>query len=233
MAQVFSTPINTNDQSFDRVLAAGLPVMALAYSGKVDPGLDSQLAYRAEQDAGKMLVVRLKLEENPEVARRFNLRATTLLTLRDGKELSRVEYPTASDVRSHTDYLMGRGPKPAAPERPAARPGGDGQPITVTDQTFVRDVMQADLPVVVDFWAPWCGPCRMIAPSLEKIAREYGGRLRIAKMNVDENPQTPQQFRVQGIPTLLLVKNGKVVDRIVGALPEPQLRTVVERLTKN
>lgn len=234
MAQTFTTPINTNDQSFDRVLAAGLPVLAVLYSGKIDPALDSQLAYRAEQDAGKLLAVRIKLDENPELARRFGIRGATLLTLRDGKESSRVENPSAADVRAHSDYLLGRGPKPTPPAESRGTNGsGEGRPVTITDQTFAREVMQANLPVIVDFWAPWCGPCRMIAPALEKIARDYAGRVRVAKMNVDENPQTPMQFQVQGIPTLLLVKNGRVVDRIVGALPEPQLRTVVERLAQS
>ena len=105
-------------------------------------------------------------------------------------------------------------------------------PLHVTDATFARDVLNAPLPVMVDFWAEWCGPCRMIAPALEKLAREYAGRARIAKLNVDENPRTQAQYQVQGIPTLLLVKNGKIVDRIVGALPEAQLRMQVERLLK-
>ena len=97
-------------------------------------------------------------------------------------------------------------------------------PVHITDATFQHEVLESQVPVVVDFWAPWCGPCLMIAPSLEKIASEMGGRVKIAKIDVDENPRYAQQYGVQGIPTLLLVRNGKIADRLVGALPEPALR---------
>lgn len=96
-------------------------------------------------------------------------------------------------------------------------------PVKVTDASFEQDVLQSTLPVVVDFWAPWCGPCRMIAPSLEAIAKEYAGKLVVAKVNTDEDQRWAIQYGVQGIPTLLFVKGGKVVDRIVGALPRPVL----------
>ena len=81
---------------------------------------------------------------------------------------------------------------------------------------------------MVDFWAPWCGPCRIIAPALEKIAAEMGGRVKIAKVNVDENQRYAGQYGVQGIPTLLLVRDGKIADRLVGALPEPALRQRIQ-----
>lgn len=102
-------------------------------------------------------------------------------------------------------------------------------PIHVTDAAFEKTVLQSALPVIVDFWAPWCGPCRLIAPTLEKIAKEYAGKLLVAKVNTDENPEWATRFGVQGIPTLLFVANGKVVHRQVGALPEGMLRDVVEQ----
>jgi thioredoxin 1 len=100
-------------------------------------------------------------------------------------------------------------------------------PIHVEDSQFEEKVMKAELPVIVDFWAPWCGPCKMVAPTLDKLAREYAGRLLIAKVNTDENPEWAGRFGVQGIPTMLLVFGGKVVHRQVGALPEPMLRDIV------
>ena len=96
-----------------------------------------------------------------------------------------------------------------------------GRPLTVTDATFERDVLGAgSVPVLVDCWAAWCGPCRIVAPVLDELATEAGGRYRIAKLNVDENKRVPAQFRIQSIPTLLIFKNGQLVDRLVGAQPK-------------
>lgn len=103
------------------------------------------------------------------------------------------------------------------------------EPIHVTDAAFEKSVLQSDLPVVVDFWAPWCGPCRMVAPILDKLAKEYAGKMVIAKVNTDDSPQWAQKFNVQGIPTMLFVADGKVVHQQVGALPEPMLRSTVDQ----
>lgn len=102
------------------------------------------------------------------------------------------------------------------------------EPIHVTDAAFEKAVLQNSLPVIVDFWAPWCGPCRMVAPVLDKIAKEKAGKMVVAKVNTDENPEWAQKYGVQGIPTMLFVIKGKVVHRQVGALPEPMLRTVID-----
>jgi thioredoxin 1 len=93
----------------------------------------------------------------------------------------------------------------------------------VTDQDFEAEVINSPTPVLVDFWAEWCGPCRLIAPAVDQISAEYAGRLKVVKMNVDENPEIPIRFGIQGIPTLLLFKGGQVVEKIVGAAPKPAL----------
>jgi thioredoxin 1 len=103
------------------------------------------------------------------------------------------------------------------------------EPLHVTDDAFEKTVIQSEIPVIVDFWAPWCVPCRMVAPVLDKLAKEYAGKMVIAKVNTDENPQWAQKFNVQGIPTMLFVASGKVVHQQVGALPEPMLRSVVDQ----
>lgn len=101
------------------------------------------------------------------------------------------------------------------------------EPIHVTDAAFEKTVMQSQIPVIVDFWAPWCGPCRSVAPVLDKLAKEYAGKVIVAKVNTDENPDWATKFGVQGIPTMLLVANGKIAHRQVGALPEGMLRDMV------
>jgi len=98
----------------------------------------------------------------------------------------------------------------------------------VSDDTFDSDVLKADGAVLVDFWAEWCGPCKMISPALEEIAKEMGGRVTIAKVNIDDNPLTPQKYGVRGIPTLMLFRDGQVAATKVGALPKNQLQEWVE-----
>ena len=99
---------------------------------------------------------------------------------------------------------------------------------TVTDQSFADDVLGSSQPVLVDFWAEWCGPCRMIAPALEEIAADLGDKVTIAKINIDENPDTPGKYGVRGIPTMLLFKNGEAVAQKVGAAPRSQIQQWLE-----
>jgi thioredoxin 1 len=100
--------------------------------------------------------------------------------------------------------------------------------VAVTDATFDAEVKQADLPVVVDFWAEWCGPCKMIGPALEELSEEFAGRIKIAKVNVDENPETPAVMGIRGIPALFLFKDGQVVSNKVGAAPKAALKGWIE-----
>jgi thioredoxin len=95
--------------------------------------------------------------------------------------------------------------------------------VHVSDDNFDREVLQSPMPVLIDFWAPWCGPCRAIAPVIDTLAEEYAGNLKVGKMNVDENPRTPARYGVRGIPNLVLFKDGQVRQQIVGAVPKTQL----------
>ena len=100
--------------------------------------------------------------------------------------------------------------------------GGDNL-LNVTDGDFESKVLNSDIPVLVDFWAAWCGPCKAIAPTVEELADEYAGRVTVAKMNVDENPQTPGKYSIRSIPTLIVFKGGQVADQFIGAVPKSQL----------
>ncbi len=99
-----------------------------------------------------------------------------------------------------------------------------------TDNTFNSEVLNAKIPVLVDFWAPWCGPCRQLSPIIDEIAKELAGKIEVYKCNVDDNPETPSKFGVRGIPSLMIFKDGKLVDSKVGALPKASL---IEWITKN
>jgi len=101
--------------------------------------------------------------------------------------------------------------------------------LEVTDALFDEEVLKAATPVLVDFWAPWCGPCRMIAPIVGELATEYTGKLKVVKMNTDENSNVPRQFGISGIPTLMLFKGGELVDRIVGAAPKAAIKAMIDR----
>src|SRR5512142_2891618 len=100
--------------------------------------------------------------------------------------------------------------------------------IHITDDTFEQEVLQSQTPVLVDYWAEWCGPCKMIAPALDQIATEYSGRLKVAKLNIDENQSTPPKYGIRGIPTLMLFKNGNVEATKVGALSKTQLAAFID-----
>lgn len=99
----------------------------------------------------------------------------------------------------------------------------------VTDATFEAEVLKSPLPVLVDFWAPWCGPCRAVAPVVEEIANDYNGKLKVLKLNTDENPKTAQSYRISGIPSLMVFKNGQPVEQVVGAVPKTTLSSAVEK----
>lgn len=233
MGHIFDAPIIANDQSLDRLLAADLPLLILFWEEQELPSDVNQALLRlASGEAGRLIVAKINVRENVQAVRRFDIHRTpTLIAVRQGLEIGRVESPTPSDVQEHAQHLLGRSVHPAG--RHVSEPrssAGDDHPIVVTDATFEQRVLRSPLPVLVDFWAPWCGPCHIIAPTIERIAAGYAGRLLVAKVNVDENPIYAGIYNVQSIPTLLMFRNGQVVNRLVGVLPEMHLRAEIERV---
>jgi len=195
----------------------------------------------ARDHGEQMIVARVNAQENPQSVGRFAVGQTPLLVaIREGEIVARVERPTAADLDEQARVVIGEAIPSAAsavgsttsPPLSAKKnqPGAETRPVHVTDATFEAQVLRSDKPVLVDFWAPWCGPCHMIAPVLDKLARDFAGRLRVVKVNVDESPHYAGVYGVQGIPTMLMVQNGVVKDRLVGALPEQYLRQKVETM---
>ncbi|MEQ8386636.1 thioredoxin [Coleofasciculus chthonoplastes] len=101
--------------------------------------------------------------------------------------------------------------------------------VAVTDASFKQDVLDSDVPVLVDFWAPWCGPCRMVAPVVDEIAQQYEGQIKVVKLNTDENPNVASQYGIRSIPTLMIFKGGQRVDMVVGAVPKTTLANTLEK----
>lgn len=227
---IFDTPITTGDNAIDRILGQELPVLLYLYD-KPNPGLEDAFKRVAKENAGDLLVVKVDASANPQVHARFDRPALpALFTLDDGEVESSASHILPEDVDAHADFLMGMGPMPqsTAAETHAKSQKG-ALPVQITDASFKHDVLESDVPVLVDFWAPWCGPCHMVAPVLERLAEQYAGKIKIAKLNVDNNPSMARQFQAMSIPMLLMFKNGQQVGKLVGAHPQGNIEQMIRQ----
>jgi thioredoxin len=245
---VFDVPIHTSAQNVERVFAAGLPIL-LCFEVPVCEHCRSMvptLEELARAYVGRALVVRVDNTEEGELATRYRItRVPTLVFWRDDGEVARIEGAVNyASARNYLAFLLGNGaqPQPASgPSIPLSaaasasastlpKSSKTGEPIAVTDNAFETLVLQSPLPTLVDFWAPWCGPCKMVSPIVEELGRDYAGRLRVAKVNTDENPAWASKLGIMGIPTLIFFKRGREVDRVVGAASKASMRSHIERL---
>ena len=254
-----NTVIHTNEQSIDRVLGAGVPVLLVFWKDRAQPmqELDPVLERLAARYAGRALIAKVNADEEKALVQRYRVeQIPTLVFVKDKQPKATIVGSVPErDLDRWFRYLLEGGSRPPLPKGPSVplhvhrtgpaqpngsaqarpqpgwtRPGRKGQaeppstkPITLTDANFQNIIAQGK-PVLVDFWAPWCGPCHMIAPSIEQLAKEFQGRAIIGKLNVDENPMTAQQFQVMSIPTVLIFRDGRVVDQLVGVQPLGVLR---------
>ncbi|GAB4433897.1 MAG: hypothetical protein OHK0015_23130 [Chloroflexi bacterium OHK40] len=257
---VFDTPIHTNEQSIERVLQAGLPVLLVFWRKACPPceQLTPTLERLAAAYAGKALIARIDAQDNPVLLRRYGVtRLPALVFAKDRAVVAQaVGAAPEGALRAWLDYLVSGGARPALPQGPsvplesspppapqpppqsppqrpaerAARPRETTSttPIVLTDATFDQ-IVGGDTPVLVDFWAPWCGPCRMVAPTVDRLAQEFAGRAVVAKLNVDENPRTAQRFGISSIPALFVFRRGQVIERLFGAQPAPVLRQALAK----
>lgn len=245
---VFDVPVHTSTQNVERAFAAGLPLL-LSFEVPVCEhcrSLAPTLEELARSYVGRALVVRVDNTEEGELAARYKItRVPTLLFWNDNAEVARIEGAVNFEtVQTHLEYLLGSGARPSianGPSIPLAsaaataastlpRSVKNGDPVTVTDSAFETLVLQSPLPTLVDFWAPWCVPCKMVSPAVEDLGHEYAGRLRVAKVNTDDNPDWAGRLGIMGIPTLIFFKRGREVDRVVGATTKAALRGHIERL---
>lgn len=230
-------PIHVTDAAFDRaVLRADRPVIAAFWSrdGDYAPRLQDLLRAAARRYTGEARVVGVERGDAPQAHTRYGVSSLPqFLFFREGRLVARARgMPSLEALHPWVEYLLGRGPAPVqAPEPPSASPP-PAHPVAVTDADFDEVVLRSRLPVLVDFWAAWCGPCRAIAPVVERLAAEFAGRALVAKLDVDRNPRTAQRYGIMSIPTLIFFQNGREVDRLVGVQPESVLRARLERLIR-
>jgi thioredoxin 1 len=218
-----NTIIHTNEHSVDRVLKAGLPVVIILWWGDTwDASADRWLNDLASEYAGRALIAKVDGAQERALAQRYEANRQTLYVLvnRQGGVTKLRGNQQERDIRAWLTFLVEGGRQPAMD---SGRTDSQPQPVHLNDKNF-QEIVSGSKPVLVDFWAEWCGPCRAVAPVIDHLAKEFAGRAIVAKLNVDENPRTASAYQIMSIPAIYIFRNGQVVDRLVGAQPLEALR---------
>jgi thioredoxin len=234
-------PIVLTDGNLDTVLNGMKPAVILFTTGEGIRGDFKTSFTKASNDMSNVIFATLDPSKNPQAAARFGVdEKPVLMAWYCGEEVARRSKPWGTDLQLALDMLENarKNDPSAAVEDEAeldetavmAQPVLD-KPVNVTDSSFEHEVLDAstELPVMIDFWAAWCGPCRMVAPILDKLSKEFAGKIKIAKVDVDANPRLSATFRIQSIPNLMIVKNRTIIFNQPGALPEPALRDLIQQ----
>lgn len=222
---VFDTAITTDDKNLKKVLKQGIPSLLILHKGSLDKPLDDAITKEAKKNAGDLLIVRVNTDENPDTHLRYGEPGLpALVTFTDNAKVkSDATQIRPKDVRDHIKHLLKDKP---LPDRKSGATGGTGHPIIVTDKTFRKEVLKSNVPVLVDFWATWCGPCHQIAPHIEQLAKEYKGKIKVAKLDVDRNQVISGRYNIRSIPTMIIFEGGQPAERVVGADINGLRRTV-------
>lgn len=225
------------DENLDKLLLSDKPALILFTSGDGVRGDFSTAFKKAVAEQKDIVIAQIDPSRNPKAAERFGVGDKPVLVgWYCGEEVVRrnkpwgTDLPLAIEMMENKIKTMNPDVIEAKKPEPVKQAAVDTKPVTVTDATFQKEVIDYHLPVLVDFWAPWCGPCKMVAPILEKLAAEFAGQIRVAKVNTDENPGLSQNFQIMSIPTIMLIKEKTIVFSQPGALPESAFRDLIKQL---
>lgn len=237
------TPVTATDDTLKDLYSNGLPLLLLLHEGELPKPLSDALAKLLKKHSEELQVAALDTAVNSKTAAKYtHLDLPAVVTFEQRtfgvREKSDAGEIRPADLRDHAAFLLGTGEDPAEKAaRKAAKKSNKKAPavssggvLDVSDRSFKKQVLRSKQPVLVDFWAPWCGPCRQVSPVVEQLGKAYKGKLRVVKVNVDDNPKLSRQYKVQSIPTLMIFEGGNMVERAVGAQPKPNIEAMITRV---